>query len=768
MKKLFYFITAAVLLLSAAAFVSPDGVTLKNGVFLPKDTFTITGKITDTHGEALIGASVLEKGTTHGTVTDFDGKYSLVVSRENATLVFSYTGFQTQEIQLGKSKVLDVVLHEGVTLDAITVTAIGLEKEKRSVGYAVQKVTKRNKKARKKDKKPPVPVSGKVATVKVTEDRVISGDDIKNLPTRNINALAATAAGLSTSDKAEEVAIRGSRSDATNYYIDGVRVQGSLVPETEISETKNTLSGTPAAKPSPPPKDPKEAPAKVVVAEEEAEVKDHTKAATTTAKDTIVDYSAERYDEIYENPFLQATKTPLSTFSIDVDAASYSNMRRFISYGSMPPKDAIRIEEMINYFNYDYPEPKGEHPFEIITEISECPWQKGHKLLHIGLQGERIAKEDLPASNLVFLIDVSGSMNNANKLPLLQESLNMLVDNLRQKDFVSIVVYAGSAGVVLNPTNGTQKKTIKEAINRLRAGGSTAGGAGIKLAYKLARENFNKDGNNRVILATDGDFNVGISRDFDLVKLIEKERESGVFLTVLGFGMGNYQDGKMQKLADKGNGNHAYIDNIGEAKKVLINEFGGTMFAIAKDVKLQLEFNPEQVKGYRLIGYENRLLADEDFDDDTKDAGEMGTGHTVTALYEIIPANYQTPYIADVQDTQQRVEPVKAFSGDKKDMVHIKFRYKKPDGHKSKLLEKGAADMNIPLEKSSDNFRWSASVAEFGLLLRDSKYKGKSNWRSLKNMAEGSKGKDANGYRAEMITLIGEAQKISRKTLAGK
>ncbi len=739
MKKLFYFITAAVLLLSAAAFVSPDGVTLKNGVLHPKDSYTVTGTVRDNNGETLIGASVLEKGTSHGTVTDFDGKYSLTVSRKNATLVFSYTGFQSQEIQLGESKVLDVVLQEGVTLDECVVTAMGVEVEKRSMGYSVQKVTKRDRKARKKIKKYKDALSGKVAGVKASP-----------VP-------------------ADAVHIRGSRSDATNYYVDGVRVQGDQVSKSKKNEPKPTNHVPPAAEP-PSPKTPKEIPVKgVVTVEEEAKVKvDDSKSTKTTVKDTVVDYSAERYDEIYENPFLQANKTPLSTFSIDVDAASYSNMRRFISYGSMPPKDAIRIEEMINYFNYDYPEPTGEHPFEIITEISECPWQKGHKLLHIGLQGERIAKEDLPASNLVFLIDVSGSMNSSNKLPLLQESLNMLVDNLRQKDFVSIVVYAGSAGVVLNPTNGTQKKTIKDAINRLRAGGSTAGGAGIKLAYKLARENFNKDGNNRVILATDGDFNVGVSRDFDLVKLIEKERESGVFLTVLGFGMGNYQDGKMQKLADKGNGNHAYIDNIGEAKKVLINEFGGTMFAIAKDVKLQLEFNPEQVKGYRLIGYENRLLADEDFDDDTKDAGEMGAGHTVTALYEIIPANYQTPYIADVQDTQQRVEPVKAFSGAKKDMVHIKFRYKKPDGHKSKLLEKGAMDMNIPLAKSSDNFRWSASVAEFGLLLRDSKYKGKSNWRNLKNMAEGSKGKDANGYRAEMIKLIGEAQKISSKTLAGK
>jgi Ca-activated chloride channel family protein len=754
MKNLIYFITAAVLLFSAAAFVSPNASTSETRIIVPKKSFIVTGKVTDYNGEALIGASILEKGTTNGTVTDLEGKYSLSLKHEKATLVISYTGFQTQEILMGKSKIVDVALQQGVTLDECVVTAIGIEKEARCIGYSVQSVPKRSKKARKKDKAYRNALSGRVTGVQATP---------------------------------QKVKIRGSRSVPTDYHVDGVKVKNYRTPETKAQEP--TKVKAPKSQPAPPtplpaqpiskPATPTPAPAppaskpaepKTVPVADKAEVQDKKEAknAVSVPKDSIVDYSAERYDEIYENPFLQAKKTPLSTFSIDVDAASYSNMRRFVSNGSLPPKDAIRIEEMVNYFNYDYPEPTGEHPFEIITEISDCPWQKGHKLLHIGLQGKRVAKEDLPASNLVFLIDVSGSMNRPNKLPLLQQSLNLLVDNLRQKDFVSIVVYAGSAGVVLNPTNGTNKKVIKDAINRLRAGGSTAGGAGIKLAYKLARENFNKKGNNRVIIATDGDFNVGISSDINLVKLIEKERESGVFLTVLGFGMGNYQDGKMQKLADKGNGNHAYIDNIGEAQKVLINEFGGTIFAIAKDVKLQLEFNPEQVKGYRLIGYENRLLADEDFDDDTKDAGEMGAGHTVTALYEIIPANYQTPYIADIQDTQQRVEPVKAFSGAKKDMVHIKFRYKKPDGHKSKLLEKGATDMNIPLEKSSDNFRWSASVAQFGLLLRDSKYKGKANWRNLKTMAEKSKGKDPNGYRGEMILLIDQAQKLSRKPLAGK
>ena len=352
-------------------------------------------------------------------------------------------------------------------------------------------------------------------------------------------------------------------------------------------------------------------------------------------------WNTEDYALIQENRFLGVEQEPLSTFSIDVDAASYSNMRRFINSGQHPPKDAIRIEEMINYFNYDYPQPTSDVPFEVVTELAQCPWQPQHQLLHIGLQGKTIPTQNLPASNLVFLIDVSGSMNSQNKLPLLKSSFKLLTNQLREQDRVAIVVYAGAAGLVLPPTSGKNKQAIKEALDQLKAGGSTAGGEGIQLAYKTAREHFIEGGNNRVILATDGDFNIGPSSDAALVRMIEKERESGIFLTVLGYGMGNYKDNKMQQLADKGNGNHAYIDNINEAKKVLVTEFGGTVFTIAKDVKIQIEFNPAAVEGYRLIGYENRLLQNEDFNDDQKDAGELGSGHTVTALYEIIPANYQ-------------------------------------------------------------------------------------------------------------------------------
>src|SRR6185436_15561209 len=348
--------------------------------------------------------------------------------------------------------------------------------------------------------------------------------------------------------------------------------------------------------------------------------------------------NTEQYDYTPENNFRSVQNNPLSTFSIDVDAASYSNIRRFINGGSLPPEDAVRIEEMINYFTYDYPAPINGDPFSVYTEPASCPWNKDHILACVALQGKKIATDNLPPANLVFLIDVSGSMMTTNKLPLVKSSLRLLVDQLRQQDHVAIVVYAGNAGLILPSTKGNEKETIMNAINGLEAGGSTAGGEGILLAYKTAKENFHQEGNNRIILCTDGDFNVGVSSDGELVRIIEEKREHGIFLTVLGYGMGNYKDSKMEKLADKGNGNYAYIDNILEAKKVLVKEMGGTLLTIAKDVKIQIEFNPAKVKEYKLVGYENRMLKDQDFNNDKKDAGELGSGHTVTALYEIIPA----------------------------------------------------------------------------------------------------------------------------------
>jgi Ca-activated chloride channel family protein len=483
--------------------------------------------------------------------------------------------------------------------------------------------------------------------------------------------------------------------------------------------------------------------------------------------DTTLQFNREGYDKITENPFLKVQDNPLSTFSIDVDAASYSNVRRFINNKELPPAGAVRIEEMINYFTYQYPQPQNGEPFSVNTELSQCPWNKNHRLMLIGLQGKIIPAETLPASNLVFLIDVSGSMMEENKLPLVQSSLKLLTDQLRPQDKVSIVVYAGNAGLVLPSTSGDHKTTIKDAIDRLEAGGSTAGGAGIKLAYATAKQNFIQGGNNRVILCTDGDFNIGVSSDDELETLIEQKRETGVFLTVLGYGMGNYQDAKMQKLADKGNGNHAYIDGIGEAKKVLIHEFGGTLFTIAKDVKLQIEFNPTKVQGYRLIGYENRLLAKEDFNNDKKDAGELGSGHTVTALYEIIPAGVPTKELANVDalryQTTKQTKPSEQFTNE---LLNIKLRYKQPDESTSKLLQHLVKDDNIILENTSSNFRFAAAVASFGMLLRHSQYKGNFSYDDIVQLASQATGSDTEGYRKEFIQLVQNAEQLKDKPVA--
>jgi Ca-activated chloride channel homolog len=475
------------------------------------------------------------------------------------------------------------------------------------------------------------------------------------------------------------------------------------------------------------------------------------------------DFNREGYDNISENKFLKATDNPLSTFSIDVDAASYSNVRRFLNQGQLPPAGAVRIEEMVNYFKYEYPQPTNNDPFSINTEISDAPWNKEHKLVLIGLQGKKIPTENLPASTLTFLIDVSGSMQGAERIGLVKASMKMLIDQLREQDKVSIVVYAGAAGLVLPPTSGANKTKIKEAIDNLEAGGSTAGGAGIKLAYKTAKENFAKGGNNRVILCTDGDFNVGESSDDAMERLIEEERKSGVFLTVLGYGMGNYQDAKMQKLADKGNGNHAYIDGITEAKKVLVNEFGGTLFTIAKDVKLQIEFNQAKVQGYRLIGYENRMLAKEDFNNDKKDAGELGSGHTVTALYEVIPVGIESDFLNSVDPLKYQKETVDNKKTSKTDeIMTVKFRYKAPDGDVSKLIEHPVMDKQIPIAKTSDNFRFAASVAQFGMLIRNSEFKSNASYTDVLNLARKAKGNDEEGYRSEFVRLVESAQLLAK------
>ncbi len=462
-------------------------------------------------------------------------------------------------------------------------------------------------------------------------------------------------------------------------------------------------------------------------------------------------FNTEQYDWIPENAFKMALENPLSTFSIDVDRAAYANVRRFLNDNQLPPPDAVRIEEMVNYFEYDYPQPQGEDPFAISLEVASCPWNNDHELALVGLQGLKVDTKDLPPNNLVFLLDVSGSMNSVDKLPLLKSAMRLLVNQLRPEDSVSIVVYAGAAGLVLEPTS--DKGRINEAIGRLQAGGSTAGGAGIELAYLTAQQGFLEGGNNRVILATDGDFNVGVSSDSALIRVIEEKRESGIFLTVLGFGTGNLKDSKMEKLADKGNGNYAYIDDILEAKKVLVNEMGGTLLTIAKDVKIQVEFNPSQVKAYRLIGYENRILASEDFENDLKDAGELGAGHTVTALYELIPAGSDEPVPVTGELKYQKTQLV-----DSDDLMTVKLRYKQPDGDVSKLLVRSVKASEFHGLRPSHNFQFASEVAEFGMLLRNSEFKGNASYGQIIERAHQVKGADREGYRAEFIRLVEKAQ----------
>ncbi|MFT5819949.1 MAG: Ca-activated chloride channel family protein [Crocinitomix sp.] len=470
-------------------------------------------------------------------------------------------------------------------------------------------------------------------------------------------------------------------------------------------------------------------------------------------------HNTESYNSIEENGYKLTGVNPLSTFSVDVDAASYSNVRRFLLNGQKPDKGAVRVEELINYFHYDYPNPTNGDPFSITTEIGDCPWNN-NKLVHIGLQGERIEKGNLPASNLVFLLDVSGSMDQPNKLPLLKKSFKMLVNELGDRDRIAIVVYAGAAGVVLNSTTADNSTEILAALEKLNAGGSTAGGAGIKLAYQVATENFIQGGNNRVILATDGDFNIGMSSDAAMKDLIEEKRKTGVFLTCLGFGTGNIQDSKMETLADKGNGNYAYIDNLLEAKKVLVTEIGATLVTIAKDVKIQVEFNPTLVESYRLIGYENRLLNDEDFNDDKKDAGEIGAGHSVTALYEVMmkgEGDSTTPTVDPFRYQEDNPTESRKYGSE---LLTVKFRYKAPDGDQSKLLERNLKNNVTDWSKLSDNYKFSAAVAGFGMLLRESEFKGTLNFDAVLKLAKEGKGSDNNGYRAEFLRLVDAAKTI--------
>lgn len=541
----------------------------------------------------------------------------------------------------------------------------------------------------------------------------LANKQIEKYPIRNTSDAPSLAGATYQSKSVNQVSISGSRTSGTLYAVDGVQVNAKRRRDKMKHEERNPVYYNP---------------------------------------------SNEDYAKVRENDFMNVKANPLSTLSVDVDRASYSNVRRFINDGQQPPADAVRVEEMVNYFSYDYPEPEGEDPIAISTELTDCPWNEDHLLLRVGMQAQKIAKKNLPPSNLVFLIDVSGSMATENKLPLVKSSLTMLTNKLRAKDRVSIVVYAGSAGVVLPSTPGNQKEVIIGALDRLQSGGSTAGGQGIQLAYKIASDEFIEGGNNRVILATDGDFNVGVSANNQLEDMIVKERKKGIFLTCLGYGMGNYKDSKMEVLADKGNGNYAYIDDIKEAEKTLIHEFGGTLFTVAKDVKAQIEFNPAKVQNYRLVGYENRLLNEEDFKDDKKDAGEMGSGHQVTILYELIPAGRKSKYNRKTSDLkyQERFTP---YTTNIEELATIKFRYKKPDGDKSREMVHVISDRKIDLSHCSADTRFASSVALFGMLLRKSKFLEDGDMELVAQLASGSQGEDEEGYRADFNKLLRKADK---------
>jgi Ca-activated chloride channel family protein len=482
--------------------------------------------------------------------------------------------------------------------------------------------------------------------------------------------------------------------------------------------------------------------------------------AASPAPAATGDQPGDTYAKITENAFRAVAREPLSTFSLDVDRASYANVRRYLRDGQLPPPDAVRVEELLNYFDYELPAPAAASPdpVRISTELSDCPWAPGHQLARIGIQARKVDAARLPPANLVFLIDVSGSMMGEDRLPLVRAGLQLLVRQLRPQDHVALVAYAGAAGLVLPPTSGAEQSTILDALDRLEAGGSTAGGEGLRLAYAVARQNLRPEGNNRVILASDGDFNVGETSDAAMEQLITEERESGVFLTVLGVGRGNLRDSRMELLADKGNGNYAYLDNLDEARRTLVAQFGGTLFTVAKDVKLQVEFNPARVAAYRLIGYENRLLANEDFNNDLKDAGELGAGHTVTALYELVPAGSGNPLVDKLKYQPGAASPA-ASADANADVLTVKLRYQAPEGGPSQLLAQSLAGAARPITLASADQQFAAAVAEFGLLLRQSPQRGTATYAGAAQLAQASR--SAAPDRAELVQLLGLAQEIT-------
>lgn len=667
----------------------------------------ITGTVLDEKKEPIIGAivRVYEAGVQKGAaVTDVDGEYDIKpLNPGKYDMVVSYIGYIEQ-------KVTNVILSPDKTTQVnFNLTASGRSLQEVVVtGYKVPLI----------DRYSP----GTTTT--------ITSEQIEKMPSRSTSSVVSTSAGVYQKNYSEDLSVQGSRTDGTQYIVDGVRVVSPDRGHNRKYERKEKY--------------------KNVTADNTYNAKPLMPANTQN----------ESYTNVRENNFMNVDANPLSTMSVDVDRASYSNVRRYINAGQMPPSDAIRIEEMVNYFDYDYPQPEGDKPIAIVTELTECPWNNEHKLLHIGMQAASVNLDNLPPSNLVFLVDVSGSMSAENKLPLVKTALKMLASQLRPEDKISIVTYAGAAGLALPPTTGNNKTAIYEALNRLEAGGSTAGGAGIQLAYNIAAQNYVHNGNNRVILATDGDFNVGVSSEGGLESLITEQRKKGIYLTCLGFGMGNYKDSKMEVLADKGNGNYSYIDNEMEAKKTLVKEFTSTIFTVAKDVKAQIEFNPAYVQSYRLVGYENRVLNEEDFKDDKKDAGDMGSGHSVTIMYEIIPVGSEsrrgTTPLKYRQGYPNVIEDLPAYSNE---LATIKFRYKQPNANTSKEITHIINNETRSMEGAGNNAGFATAVAMFGMLLKHSEYSGTANYNKVLQLARRHMGIDKDGYRNEFVQLV---KKVNR------
>jgi len=589
-------------------------------------------------------------------------------------------------------------------------------------------------------------IEPRISKDQTVQSQTFNRQDILKLPSRDASSAAKITGGAN--GRNGNLSLRGSRGDAL-VFIDGVKVRGGAgIPQQAVQEVQVIIGGTPAdigysergggiiSMESVPPSTPKVSP-------------------YHAPPQYYPEPNTNEYADFEDNDFLSSSLEPLSTFSVDVDKASYSLVRNYIKGGMEPPRGAVRLEEMVNYFDYNYPNPSDGHPFNIITELTECPWNKDSKILKLALQGKRIPANELPPSVFTFLIDVSGSMQDPSKLPLVKASLLKLLESMRPQDKVGIVVYAGSAGVVLEPSTAGKKSIIINKIMAMEAGGSTAGGQGIQLAYKLAEEHLVKDGNNRIILCTDGDFNVGISSESELGDLIETERKKGIFLTVLGYGMGNYKDSRLEILADKGNGNYAYIDDYGEAEKFLGKEFAGSMYTIAKDVKIQMEFNPELVKSYRLIGYENRVLAAQDFNDDKKDAGEIGAGHTVTALYEI---RADEKFCKKVDSLKYQKSNMSQIASN--EIGTVKFRYKKPDGNESILITKTLNDKSSTFQQADESTRFAISVAAFGMTLRKSEYIKDLSMNGIIDMASASGSYDEEGHRADFISMMKSYKRV--------